>query len=633
MSTTCGPKLGTHSGSGSNATYIQQSRQILLIGGPTQISQGNGKFYIDMFENWVVRFGLSVNLTSAQPSLQAGASMDYGLYVGDGVTGFNLKIHITNVTNASTTVSLTYNTEDGIMQTLSNPINIITDTAYVPCTLKLNGGVMTFSYNSVVVLRGPIAMNVDSAYFQSYVEFYGIWNGGQNNTPAPSSYQAMVVRQMDIKNIYVIGAPTYIKSDMMVTGFSTLSDTSCTSLITPLTGSVTTGLVTCSQLTLPANTLPYTALSGTPVVPTNLSQLQGTLPYSSITKPPILLNAGIASLIPNTSIGIGTTAPQQMCHISNGNLLVDNAGVSTISLNGTNMSANDAFWKFASFQTGANNGTMLDIAGNFGRVDNTSVIEFSMMGTTSTTMPIQCISRVLNGPNYTTSKIFVEILGNANPAVAGSNPYTTNVYLFLPSYSLYSYTLRYNGTFTSFTTVPTWVPVTKTSPMFAYPYSKIVHDTSINASSYTTTQGINIPQLSTTTLNTVGAISAATVNVSGAVTSNQMIVGPQGITCNGPLTATGLNLNNQPIPFIQKGTATSNPASNYQGTGMRGAMVTFPTAFGVIPTVFIINANPNLQPALTFSIQQSWTTTTTFQFLVNGSDTSNVTFNWFAIGL
>lgn len=541
MSTSCGPKLGTHAGYGNNAIYTQQTRQLLLIGGASQINQGNGKFYIDMYDNWVVRFGLSVNLTSSQKSFQSGASMDYGLYIGDGVTGFSLKMHVANLTNASTIVTLAYSTEDGIMQTLSNPINILTDTAYVPCTLKLNGGVITFSYNSVVVLRGPIAMNVDSAYFQSYVEFYGIWNAGQNNVPTPSTYQALSVRQMDIKNIYVIGAPTYLNSDMMVAGFSTLSDTSCTSLITPPSGSVTTGTVSCNQLVVPPNSIPYNVLAGVPNIPTNLNQLQGTIPYSSITRPPIVFNnTGIASLIPNTSIGIGTTSPQQLCHVSNGNLLVDNAGVSTLSMNGSNMTATDAFWKFASFQTGVNNGTLLDIAGNFGRVDNACTINFNMLGVVNPAQPIQCFSTVITGPNNSSAKIFVETVGNSKPADPVANPYTTNVYLFLSSYSAFTYTMRYTGNFTAFSTVPTWTPVTKSSPMFAYPFSTIVHDTSLNASSYTSqSQGITIPTLNSTNLNVSGNLNAQAIVATGAVTSNQLNAGTGGIVSKGQISTSG----------------------------------------------------------------------------------------------
>lgn len=666
MSTSCGPKLGTHAGYGNNATYAQQTRQLLLIGGPSQINQGNGKFYIDMYENWVVRFGLSINLSSSQKALQAGASIDYGLYIGDGVTGFGLKIHVTNVTNASTIVTLTYSTEDGVMQTLSNPINSVPDSTFVPCTLKLNGGVITFSYNNVVVLRGPIATNVDSAYFQSYVEFYGMWNAGQNNLPTPSTYQALSVRQMDIKNIYVIGAPTYLKSDMMVTGFSTLSDASCTSLITPPTGSVTTGTVSCNQLIAPPNSIPYNVLAGAPTIPTNLNQLQGSIPYSSITQAPIIMNAGLASLIPSTSMGIGTASPQQLCHISNGNLLVDNAGVSTLSLNGANMNSTDAFWKLASFQTGVNNGTMLDITGNFGRVDNLCNINFTLMGTNSSQSPVQCFSTTILGPIGSSSKIFVETVSNSKPADPVANPYTTNVYIFLSSYSYFSYTLRYTGNFTYFSTVPTWVPVTKTTPMFAYPYSNIVHDTSRNATSSTSQQfGLMIPTLNANVVSVTGMVYAGDMSAANTVYSSQLSVGLGGIVSKGTISTTGtcnsatiaagsgnitslasqnltisdyikcngiLNLYNQTTPFIQQGTATVTLIASFNGTGLSGSSVQFPAVFTKIPSVVISNADIKSQIGNTFTVQQSATTASLFSFFVNNGGTPTVTINWIAVG-
>lgn len=150
------------------------------------------------------------------------------------MTGFNLKLH---VTTASTAVTMAYTTEDGILQTLSNQINTIVDTNYVPCTLKMNGRVITFSFNNVVVLRGHIATNV----------------------------------------------------------------------------------------------------------PTSLSQLSGTIPYSSITQQPILVNGVNASLTPNTNLVLGTSSPQQLCHVSNVNLQVDNAGVATVIINSTNPTSNSAY--------------------------------------------------------------------------------------------------------------------------------------------------------------------------------------------------------------------------------------------------------------------------------------------------
>lgn len=368
---------------------------------PSGASLGQAVYTINMYENYAIRFTLTA--TGTYPNV-----FTLVIVIGDDIVNHTLTLDKDHL-------RFDYNTLDGTIQTYSvSTTGLLAATGVVTqISVVVKADTLYFRYGATTFMTQPFTRDIYASFDKSYVKL------------TCTDYSAVVVGvsigSVDISNIYYVGDPLYCASDIKTPGTVYASNLSGSLPYSNLTG---TPIIptTLAQLT---GTLPYSSITSTPTIPTTLSQLTGTLPYSSITGTPWTAAGSTTA----ASVGIGTTTPSSKLTVSGGDFRIENNGLTTMLINQSNYSGNDSYWKIAVLPIGTGGQyANLDIDGNFSRLDMLYGIKIKICGVPYTAPPYFVVSEVDSDGGNTPGKVLLYLN-------TSSSPHQLDVWIFSTSYS------------------------------------------------------------------------------------------------------------------------------------------------------------------------------------------------------